>query len=89
MKFFNYSHPAWLMLALGVFMAIFVPLIPNVKTHFVYGLAMICIGFGLLGLYAFWVEWKDLQKRRNTYHIEPFKKRLEKYQKRHQFNRKG
>lgn len=90
MKFFNYSQPAWWLIAFGIILAVFIPLIPNVKTNFIYGLAILSIALGLIVLFAFWVDWKDLQKRRNTYHIEPFKKRFEKYQRRHQFdNRKN
>lgn len=82
MKFFKYSQPAWWLMALGLISAATLPLIPHVRDNVAYAIAMIFIGFGLMALYAFWIDWRALQKRRNTYNIEPFKKRMERFHQR-------
>lgn len=84
MKFLKYAKFELRVILLAVLAAIFLPLIPLVKAPLVYGLCLIISGFALLGLHISWTEWKALQMRRNSYHIEPFKKRLEKYHKRRQ-----
>lgn len=82
MKFFNYSQPAWWLLLMGIIIAIVVPMIPLVRPTAVYALAIWVLGLGLLALFAFWVDWTREEKRRNSYQIEPFKVRLEKYHER-------
>mgnify|MGYP000076537717 CR=1 FL=1 len=84
MKFIKYAQFELRVILITVVAAIFLPLIPLVKGPLVYGLCLMIMGFALMGLHISWTEWKALQKRRNTYHIEPFKKRLEKYHKRRQ-----
>lgn len=85
MKFIQYSQPVWWILLSGVLAAMILPLVPHIRPGAAFGIAALLIGIGLLALFAFWVDWKELQERRNTYHIEPFKKRLEKHYKRRQF----
>lgn len=82
MTFFKYSQPACWLLALGVISATAFALIPEVRDNFPYGMAILSICFGLIALYAFWVDWKALQKRRNTFNVEPFKARLERFHQR-------
>lgn len=84
MKFIKYSQPVWWILLSGGLTAALMPFVPHIRPGAAYGIAAFLIGIGLLALLAFWVDWKELQDRRNTYHIEPFKKRLEKYHKRRQ-----
>lgn len=82
MKFFNFAKPVWWLLLLGVIVAIFAPMIPLIRPTAAYALAILLLGFGVLALWAFWVDWNREQKRRNSYNIEPFKVRLEKYHQR-------
>jgi uncharacterized membrane protein (DUF106 family) len=84
MTFTKYAQFEFRVILFAVLAAIFFPLIPLVKGALVYGLCLIIIGFALMGLHISWIEWKALQNRRNSYHIEPFKKRLEKYHQRRQ-----
>lgn len=84
MKFIKYAQFELQVILFAVLAAIFLPLLPLVKGALVYGLCLIIIGFALMGLHISWSEWKSLQKRRNSYQIEPFKKRLEKYHQRRQ-----
>lgn len=67
---------------MGVIIAIFAPIIPLIRPTASYALAILLLGFGVLALWAFWVDWSREQKRRNSYNIEPFKVRLEKYYRR-------
>jgi ABC-type nickel/cobalt efflux system permease component RcnA len=55
------------------------PLIPHVRETAAYAVALSFIGFGIITLYAFWVDWRALKKTRNTYTVEPFKKRMERF----------
>ena len=84
MKFTKYAQFELRVILIAVVAAIFLPLIPHVKAPLVFGLCYLLIAVALMGLHISWTEWKALQKRRNSYHIEPFKKRLEKYHKRRQ-----
>jgi predicted ABC-type exoprotein transport system permease subunit len=82
MDFLKYSQPVWWLFFLGLISAITLPLIPHVRETAAYVVALSFICFGLLALYACWVDWKAQKKARNTYTVEPFKKRLEKFHQR-------
>jgi ABC-type nickel/cobalt efflux system permease component RcnA len=79
MNFLKYSqHASWLFF-LGLSSAVTLPLIPHVRENAAYAVALSFIGFGLIALYAFWVDWRALKESRDTYSVEPFKKRLERF----------
>lgn len=86
MDFIRFSFPSWLALLLGAAIALIVPLIPDAKPGLGYVLGIIFWECGFLAMWAFWKEWHEQKIKRNTYTIEPFKKRLERYRNRHQLN---
>ena len=82
MNFLKYSQPVWWLFFLGLISAVTLPLIPHVRENAAYAVALSFIGFGLISLYAFWVDWRAIKERRDTYTVEPFKKRLERFHQR-------